>query len=212
MPALLSFVLKIAAFFFSSFIFWRKLRDDYAPGKIFSFTLVLFLGVVAGSLLVRYLPVGESGLATFSFWLPFFLIVLLTLYLVRKLDFRLFEVLDSLVPASLFFLLIYSLAVVGNFERESLVEAGLAFVGLLIFHLLKGRYRKFSWYPSGKVGFLGLVTLALYFFARFLIAILFPLDLASAIISLVLSLFFIFAVYLRSGRANAEKLVIKWQK
>lgn len=206
----LAVLVGFLAFFFSSFLFWRRLREDYPPGRIFSFILALFFMVLLASFVAGRLPANQVVLAALSFWLPFFLLSLMTLYLVKKLDFRLFEVLDSLVPAWLFFMLIYSLPFAVNFDMSSLPGAGLALLGIIVYRLLRSRYRRFSWYPSGKVGFLGLVTLALYFFVRFLIAILFPLDLASAIMSLVLSFFFLFAVYLRSGRANAERILLKW--
>ncbi len=227
MSTALSFLIGFLAFFFSSFIFWRRLREDYAPGKIFSFTLILLLGGLVGSFLASLFPFSSGNLA--AFWLSFLLVSLLTLYLVKKLDLRLFEVLDSLVPSTLFFMFIYGLGLgfskipMGGFDIGLLVEAGLALFGLITYRFFQGRYRRFSWYPSGRVGFLGLATLTVYFFVRFLVAILFPVVLSfpsvqnvhvpnvHAIMSLVLSLFFLFVVYLRSGRSGAEKLIMKWR-
>ncbi|MDO8503415.1 MAG: hypothetical protein Q7S60_01865 [bacterium] len=231
MSTLLSGLVGFLAFFFSAFIFWRRCREDYAPGKIFSFTLILLVGGAAGSFGARLLLPPMFGVVA-AFWLPFILVSLLTLYLVKKLDLRLFEVLDSLVPSVLFFIFIYTLGLgfseipVGGFDlklsiTKFLIEAGLGLFGLVAYRFFQGRYRRFSWYPSGKVGFLGLATLTVYFFARFLVAILFlfggaqeavltPHVLASGIISLILSFFFLLAVYLRSGRVGAEKLILKW--
>lgn len=44
-------------------------------------------------------------------------------------------------------------------------------IALACYYYLRGRYKSFMWYKSGKVGFAGLVTLGLFFLVRSILAL-----------------------------------------
>ena len=80
---------------------------------------------------------------------------------------RLFEVLEAAGIGHIFILMTIFLA--DSISRSSYTSlvASLIMLGLvLMFFFLKSKYKRFSWYKSGKVGFSGLITLGLFFILR----------------------------------------------
>ena len=158
--SILGFLLSFLSVFVFSFVLWRKLKEDYPNDKIFLLTAGLVFTMVVGNWVTWSLPI-------FSFWISLFLAVLAGVYLVKKLDLRLFEVIDSVTPAWFWFLML------GNFTGflstralGALVESAMAGVATLSFMFFNARYRNFPWYPSGKVGFAGLASLGVYCLLR----------------------------------------------
>lgn len=158
--SILAFLVNFLAFFVFAFVLWRKLKEDYPNDKIFLLTLGL-----AGSMLIGNWAFGRWPL--FSFWASLVLVVAIGTYLVKKLDFRLFEMLDAIAPGWFWFLLLGSLTgFLSTRTIEVLVEPAIAGLALLGFTFFNARYRTFSWYPSGKIGFAGVGSLGIYFLLR----------------------------------------------
>lgn len=157
-----------------SFILWKKLKDDYPSDLIFRFTLVLLFSGSAGFIFAdRWFPDFSlfAGLVTSS---------LIGAYAVKKFNLKFFEVVDAAVISwfwLLFFIRASSVVAVLRLGRADLiihaylfssegrqVLAGfcLAIAMILLYSFLRKRYRGFSWYPSGKVGFMGMSTLFVF--------------------------------------------------
>lgn len=195
-----------------SFVVWRKLREDYTDDQIF--TLTLSLTVIAGIgnfLLSQYL-------AQFPFWPQAVFIFLGLFYLIRKMNMKFFEAADAFAPAWFIFYLFF---LVGVFIEEGLLlnkysELFAPIVALLAYQFFQKNYRRFSWYPSGKVGFAGLAALVIFFAIRAPVAIyssgmVLLGGIVDGIASLVLTILLLAALYRRSGRQGVGNF-LKWQK
>lgn len=160
-----------AAFIISAFFFWRLLRSDYESEKIFTLSLVtLITGIILTAVFV--LSVGKFpqvlfyvNTTLFWFWpasLAFFFSNLFARY---KFSMKPFEIFEAQALAFIYFQLLTTL-----FFRFFFAATFFALF-LVLFHILKFNYKKFTWYRSGRIGFAGLVTLATFFLARSIIAI-----------------------------------------
>lgn len=163
LPNLIATALGILVFLF---IFWKRLREDYASGIIFEVAFYIILGIGIMDLI---------SLKLFSQW--FFWVslggALVGLGLgILKFKLRFYESLEattiSLSPWLAFI-----------FLKDSVVHSSLSsFLGFLvilivifIFYYLDTHFREFTWYRSGRVGFSGLATLAIIFIIRAAIAL-----------------------------------------
>lgn len=212
-------LLLILGSFFFSFTIWRKLREDYEQKKIYTLTLVIFILSLTGWW------IGNHFLVGFAIWVVILANVLFTSFVVSKLEMKFFELIDGLAPAIFYFLFFWYLAtLVLDFQNRFFTvgpQIVLAAFSIAIYKILFANYRRFVWYPSGKVGFAGLVSLAFYLVARGLltlyqgltafsasdiinilrvgsITLAFRASIINAIISLALSAVLIWRVYLRS--------------
>jgi hypothetical protein len=189
------------------FFYWRKLREDYELSSVFSSGLAIILSSIFGSLLAHLLlspNLPQSPVFNPSqiwFWgavLGFFLALSFSTV---RFKLRFFETFDATVIGINCLLLTFFLA---NFILEAIWQnlflVLLSLVLLVVYFILDSKYKKLSWYRSGKVGFSGLVTMGIYFLARSLIAINFA-DMLSLsgkieiIVSAVVAFLLFFAVY-----------------
>lgn len=151
----------------------------------------------------------------YSFWGFLLGCFFFGLYIVKKKNMKLFEALDGGVLGLLWLAIFVYLGVVARFGfgKYFLNVLGpiLPIVVLTLYRLYIVGYRRFSWYPSGKIGFVGAICACLYFslrtvvdFVRFRVLSSFSL-LVDALVSLVLVIIFALTVYLRSGRVGARR-------
>lgn len=225
----ISYLLKIIATILFSYLLWKKLKEDYAHEIIFSFTIISLLAVAFGSMLSKYITPG------YDFWIVFILLIINIIWFVKRGHFKFYELLDALPITGLTFFLISNLS---NLEVQKLLGKDIKindlqnwlhllfiFILLLLYKGVLKNFRSFTFYPSGKIGFLGLSVLSLYFLFRGLVAIIIPSVLrftqtkgpsnwdASNIIDPALSfIVFIFLgiwIYVRSGRSLSNKLLVK---
>lgn len=195
MSILVSLLLGFVGLFLFSFILWKRLREDYRSDDIFTFTLSLVLsGLVSFWLSSEVIP-------SLSFWFTLLGSGVTGFVLIRRYSFRFFEVIDALVPA--FFLL-------GLFLFKNYLSL-VFIISFMAYKFLEKRYRRFSWYPSGKIGFAGLASLALFFLLYGLLAIL-PVgvlslnqDLPSSLAGAVLVLVLVLVLFFRSGLVKNGK-------
>lgn len=164
---LVNFAVGIFGVIIFLFIFWKRLKEDYASEIIFQSAFYILIGAMVGYLLsFRFAPNwffwiglggGMSGLGI----------------AILKLRIKFYESLEAFIIAALPFLALIFLM---DSVAKSSLSSFLAFLAILILVFLSywtdTHYKTFTWYKSGKVGFAGLTTAALVFAARAAIAIL----------------------------------------
>lgn len=157
----------IIAGVFSSFSFWRRLKDDFKDSEIFEMTLEAFgLAIVLARLVFILLNFQTFGLS-FSNWLALnsgsnfspvgaFLGAILAInHRMLSVKKNLWEVLDALALPFMYFLLLGGIGyLLTTWNLFNLVYIGLGLVGVGLFPLIRKNYRSLVWYKSGKTGFL----------------------------------------------------------
>lgn len=151
----------------ASFFFWRELKEDISNEEIFKATLlILFFSFCFSKLFYILFRLDELGfslkpmlsffsLSGLSFFGAFSGAVLALAWYFQRLKRSIWEGLDAL---SLPLLLFVSLLGIGSFlskgEPEKLIFLGVGISGFIVLKLIKKKYRSFSWYKSGKTGFM----------------------------------------------------------
>jgi len=151
------------------FLFWNRLREDYLSNQVFSSAFLIIIGVLLFYLIsVLYFPFFWFWLTFLGFWLGFMLSVI-------KFGLKIYETLEaslvSIIPWLSFVFLGDS---INNKNLISLLVFGFTIAVIPLYVFLNKRYKDFSWYKSGKIGFAGLTSIGIYFLARGLVAIFFP--------------------------------------
>lgn len=143
------------------FIFWKRLKEDYASEIIFQSATYIILGIFIGSFLAsRLFPI-------WFFWASLLgASIGLTLAIIR-FRIKFYESLEAFIIASLPWL---SLVFLAASVITSSLSSFLAFLAILIMvflsYWLDTHYKSFAWYKSGKIGFAGIATAALIFLLR----------------------------------------------
>lgn len=148
------------------FIFWKRLKDDYASEIIFKSAGYIILGFFVGYFFsARFFP-------TWFFWTSFVGGLIGFQFALLRFKVKFYETLEAYIIASLPWL---GLVFLIDSVTTSSLTSFLGFVGILIMvflsYYLDTQYKKFSWYKSGRVGFAGLSISIIFFALRFLIAI-----------------------------------------
>lgn len=157
-------VFFLGALFFL-FLFWKRLKEDYVSKDIFSTAFYILAGITLSWL------VSRNFLPQWWFWLALLGVVLGGTWAVVKFRLRVFEVLEALVFGLLPWLsLIFLLDAVKNENTLSLIGFLVILIFLLSFVAIDSRYKRFTWYKSGRVGFSGLIILGFFFLLRTFIA------------------------------------------
>jgi hypothetical protein len=157
------------------FLFWRRLKEDYSSEKIFSSAFYILIGLVLGNIISFFID------SSFWFWFVLFGIFIGFLISIWSLKFKIIETIEAVGVAFLPWLsLIFLNDAFSNSNTPSLF-ASVFIIGLIVlFFVLDKRYKSFSWYKSGKVGFSGLFVLGIFFLARTAIAPIFSFMLSFA--------------------------------
>lgn len=170
----LIFLTILIGSFLYLFIYWRRLKEDYASplifvSSIFQLVLLIFVYWFAKQFLAPSLSqsdlISPNGL---WFWLDFGAISLSQLLLGKFTEMKYYEVFEATVLASFYLLLAFFIS------QLLLLGAGLILALIIFYYLLDHNYKKFAWYRSGKVGFSSLTTLAIFFLIRAIMAFLAP--------------------------------------
>ncbi|MCL5090892.1 MAG: hypothetical protein M1514_02675 [Patescibacteria group bacterium] len=184
------FGLKITPFFWGlvlglvlgSFLFWRRLRDDYPEDEIFNLTLWLIIASLVFSWLLGQLfeflirifiiqPLPWAFHLKFSFAGAVLGVIFVIVFKGRNLKKNFWEIFDTLVLPFLYLILLGGL---GLFFKQNyffyLIYSFVGLLGLIVYPLVQRKYRSFSWYKSGKTGFLATSFSFLVFFIFFLLA------------------------------------------
>ena len=127
------------------FLFWRKLKDDYAQNQIFTTGFYSLFGVALLSV------IADNFIPNWWFWLSFlgaFVGVVIGIFRYRM---RFFETLEAWVIASLSLIfLVYLYSYIYSFDTQ--IGLGLIVTVFLfvLFSYLDVHYKKFTWYKSGR--------------------------------------------------------------
>ena len=179
MSNFVSFLILVLGVFLSLFLFWKFTRDDYEDSDIFALWFIALTGGFVGFFIVNLFWRADSllaGLVT---------AVLLGAFRARRLKMKLFEILEASVPSIFLFLLFVLLSwAVFGITTGLVADVVIIVLVLALFFLFKANYRRFLWYPSGRVGFASLATVAIYFIVRAIVA-----SFAPMVLSLILVLF-----------------------
>ncbi len=149
------------------FIFWKRLKEDYASDIVFkSATYILACFLLGYVLSLKYLPQAYL----YFIFLGVLIGVWLTIF---KLKIKFYELTDAVIIAFLPWL---SLTFFKDSIQSSSFVSFIAFLYVLLiiflYYYFDTHYKEFSWYKSGKVGFSGMAALAIIFLTRSLVAVL----------------------------------------
>ncbi|HET7099097.1 MAG TPA: hypothetical protein VFI61_02600 [Patescibacteria group bacterium] len=163
---LINILISIFGILIFLFIFWKRLKDDYASEIIFrsAFNILLSVGV-ASLLSFKFFP-------TWFLWAQFLGCIAGLGISYWQLNIRLYETLEAQTIAFLPWIAFI-------FLKDSVAGSNLAsFIGFLailivifIYYYFDSHYKNFTWYKSGKIGFAGLATLAFVFVIRSVLAL-----------------------------------------
>jgi hypothetical protein len=194
----------------SSFLFWRLLQSDLSSQTIFSFTFRAWVGALAGYLLFKLLlSILNLDFPWFNWWTTIFGSFLATYPLLSHQPFfwQIFDNYFWLVALNTFlFTLVYQTRLSSAFpfiNCQSLILS-LIFVAFLV---ITHNYRKFSWYKSGRLGFIGFSSIIFLGLSRLLVAIphsgwVYWIHLLFIAFTFIVG---VFGVYQRSGRQLSEE-------
>lgn len=189
------------------FIFWKRLKEDYSSVQIFTsgfyiiFSIIFFvlISLLALPNLIHASPVfSPTGL---WFWGGVLGFAVGLGFSIWKLKLKFFESFESAAIGLLIWLaIVFFLDSVGNSSLVSLISLGVIIALIALFFFVDGRYKKFTWYRSGKIGFSGLATLGIFFLIRTGVALFFPFVLSfvgrvDALISGVVSFILFLLLY-----------------
>jgi len=169
-----------------TFVFWKSLKEDYAPDMIFNTALLaIFISTVLASLCYfLYQPLW--------FWSGFLGMLLGTTVGIRVYKLRKYEVYDASIISFLYLQVILLLWFIFDDGLYNLILLGLTVMCIVLYYFLQANYRKFSWYKSGKVGFSGFTVLGTYFIGRSVIAVFsLPVVSLSGVFDIIISAVFV---------------------
>lgn len=143
------------------FIFWKRLKEDYASEIVFKSATYIFIGILVGWL------VSVRFFAEWFFWFEFIGAIGGVYFSSRYLRLRFYETLEAFVISVLPWLSLTFLksSVVGS-SFASFIAFLVTLVMIFVYYFLDYHYKEFTWYRSGKIGFAGLLTMAILFLIR----------------------------------------------
>lgn len=156
-----SIAINIFGFFVFLFLFWRRLKEDYVSGQIFTTGFFIFFGLIVFYILSKIFFPG------WWFWITFGGLSLGLISGVVKNHLRFYETIEAAILGILSWNALFFL---GDSVRYTSLSSFIAFAVLILllgfFYFLDTHYKNFSWYKSGRVGLSGLLTLATFFVFR----------------------------------------------
>ena len=166
---LINILVGLVGVFIYLFIFWKKLKEDYVANQIFTTGILSILfGILAYFISTRFLPMWWFWLALIGFTAG------LTLGIIRY-HMRGYETAEAAGVAILPWLfLIFITDSIINQSIYSFLYAMTVVIAVVVYLILNSKYKEFSWYASGRVGFAGLTAIGIFFLLRGIIAFIFP--------------------------------------
>lgn len=154
-------IANVLGFFLFLFLFWKSLKDDYQYERIFNLASLSLLGMMIGILTSHFTK------SSYWFWIDLIGISLGFAFGLFKLRLKFYESFEGLVIGLLSWIsLIYLSISIDNLSLSAFILFWISAVCVAMFYFLKSYYRTFSWYKSGRVGFAGVLTTAIYFLIR----------------------------------------------
>ena len=183
------------------FIFWKKLKEDYFPALIFSTAFYMLAGALLGFAVSYFL------FKSYWFWLAFGGACLGALLGILRLHLKPYETIEAGVASLLpWFGLIFFADAAQTSAPTSFVAGLVVFCLIALYVFLDRHYKNFTWYSSGRIGFSGLTTLAVFFLLRACLAIFAPSVLSFVKVETLISGFLAFVLTLSVFKLSREKL------
>lgn len=148
------------------FLFWKRLKDDYASEIVFKTAFFVLVGALIGFLL------SLQFMRPAFFWAMILGGSIGLGFSILTVKIKFYESFEALVLSSLPWL---GFVFLSDSVIRSSLNSFLAFLAMLIFsfifYYMDLHYKTYTWYKSGRIGFSGLTTLILFFVTRSLLAI-----------------------------------------
>ena len=150
------------------FLFWQRLKEDYLPENIFTVAFYQLIGIIIGII------ISQKFFPEWWFWIVFISFMATLGIGVARYKLRAYEVLESSVFAIIPWLSMFFLLDAVETSKVSSLIGFLLFIGAIgVFTMLDTKYKSFSWYKSGRIGFSGLTILGVIFLIRAVLAVFF---------------------------------------
>ncbi len=151
-------IANILGIFILFYFLWRTLKDDYQYEKIFNLAFLILFGFIAGSTLSIYV------LNDYWFWLSLSGILIGFVIAIKRQKMKLYESFEALVIGLLPWIsIVYLTNSINKSSLSSFISFWLSSICIALFFFFKSYYRSFTWYKSGRVGFAGVLTSAIFF-------------------------------------------------
>lgn len=142
------------------------MHEDYAVDMVFSTSFYILIGGGLGLL------IASVFFSNWWFWFNFAGMVLGLGVGIIKYKLRSYESFESFVIAVLPWFAIYSVYnSINTLSFSSLIHGIIIAALIYMYNFLDKKYKGFSWYKSGRVGFSGLTVAGVYFLLRGLFAL-----------------------------------------
>jgi len=163
---LVNFGLSVLGILIFLFIFWKRLREDYAGEVIFQSGTCITIGIGLGwAFAAKFFP-------DWFFWTSLLGGAAGLMLALIRFGMKFYETLEAFIISSLPWL---GLVFLKDSVVASSLSSFLAFIVILIMvfisYWLDLHYKGFTWYKSGRIGFAGLALAALIFTIRSFLAI-----------------------------------------
>lgn len=184
------------------YLLWRDLRSDYGDQKTITYAWIALAGFLIGGRitygLVNWGVWNDNWSSWFLVWgnpgtnyLGSYLgLVLVTWIVSTKNQWKFLSLMDDIVRPTLIFssLLIFDEWLRTNFYPRSMIFLVLLITDIFFVSWLKKRYRSFSWYKSGKKGFVLLFNGLFFFLTIAIVLIILKDNILSIVLALIISL------------------------
>ena len=162
---LINLVANIVGALIFLFVLWKRLKEDYSAEIIYATGFYMLSGLVLGLVASFYISPG------WWFWFSFLGLSLGFVFPVLKFKLRFYETLEASTVGLILWLLVMFLWHAVVYANVTSLLGGLVLAAiLLLFFFMDRKYKGFSWYTSGRVGFSGMTTLGVFFLTRALFA------------------------------------------
>ena len=163
---LMNLAVTILALLIFLFLFWKRLKEDYAAEIIFKAATFILVGIGIGWVAAaRFFP-------AWFFWASTIGGLIGLSFAILRFRVKFYETLEAFIISSLPWL---SLIFLENSVARSSLSSFIAFIAILIMvfvsYYFDTHYKRFTWYRSGKIGFAGLAVAIIFFLLRTAIAI-----------------------------------------
>ena len=162
---LMNLAVAVLGIFTFLFLFWKRLKEDYAGEIIFRSASYILVGVTAGWVVAVNFSPG------WFFWASAAGGILGLSFAILRFRVKFYETLEAFIISLLPWL---ALVFLKDSGVRSSFSSFLAFCAILIMlfisYYLDTHYKGFTWYRSGKIGFAGLAVAVIFFLIRTAIA------------------------------------------
>jgi hypothetical protein len=148
------------------FLFWKRLKEDYAAEIIFKAATYILVGIgIAWVASAKFFP-------AWLFWASLAGGLIGLGFAILRFRVKFYETLEAFIISSLPWL---GLIFLMDSVTHSSLSSFSAFLAILILvfvtYYFDTHYKGYAWYKSGKIGFAGLAIAVIFFLLRTLLAI-----------------------------------------